>query len=70
MNRHAGIRLLQMQKDNDSTDVTFKVQGTDIKAHRIVFISCGGMLRQLIESKENDHEISDVTPETFQLIIE
>ena len=70
MTKLAGLRLFEMQKKGDWTDMTFNVQGTEIKAHRIVFISCGGVLRQLIESKENDVEIMNITPELFLLVLE
>ena len=70
MTKLAGLRLFEMQKKGDWTDMTFNVQGTEIKAHRIVFISCGGVLRKLIESKENDLEINDITPAAFQQVLQ
>ena len=69
MTKLAGLRLFEMQKKGDWTDMSFNVQGTEIKAHRIVFISCGGVLRQLIESKVGV-EIKNITPETLLLVLE
>ena len=68
MTKHAGTRMYQMQKNGELTDVSFMLQGCEIKGHRIVFISYGGLLQQLVEKNELD--IKDVSPETFHSVLE
>jgi len=52
------------------TDVTFLVQGNAIKGHRIVVMSYGGMLQELLEANAGQIEIEDITPQTFKTVLE
>jgi len=56
-------------------DITFKVQGTDIKAHKgFLAIRCPYFHRMfssgMIEAKSKEIEITDITPATFNIMLE
>ena len=71
-----GTRLFDLLNDNYLTDVIFEVQDVEIKAHRLVMISGGGVLKQLVEEsdvKKPGNKIvikDDVSPETFKAVLE
>ena len=69
--RPIGKRLYDMLNSDALTDVTFIVQGTEIKGHRVVASSHDGILRQLVEnSATNRIEIDeDMAPHTFNTIL-
>ena len=70
MVKHAGIRLFEMLKDDFMTDVTFIVQGTEIKGHRAVASCQGGLLRELLVSENKRIVIDDISPQTLTAVLE
>ena len=70
MGKNIGSRMFQMLLDDDMTDVTFLVQGSEIRGHRNIISSCGGLLRELIESDEDKPEIKNISQDTFRTVLE
>jgi len=61
-----------MLNEDVMTDVTFIVQETEIKGHRVVASSQGGVLRELLENCTNGRvEIGrDIAPHTFKTVLQ
>ena len=68
-----GKSLFDLQNSDTFTDVTFGVQGTDIRAHRLVVLAgCRGLSTLLQENPGAARvEIKEeVAPETFKTLLE
>ena len=71
MAKPIGTRLLEMLNGQIMTDITFLVQGTEIKGHRTVVSSYGGPLRALLETDAKQVEIpEDISVTTFKSILQ
>ena len=69
----ASIRLFDLQTSNTFTDVTFNVQGCDIRAHRLVVLSVGGVLSTLLQENPGEAKVEikeEVALETFKSVLE
>ena len=65
-----GTLLFALLKEDFMTDVTFVVQELEVKAHGVVVSCRGGKLRKMVEEKKEKIEIENVSPETFNTILE
>ena len=67
-----GNYLYDMLKSNSKTDVTVVVQGVEIAAHRLVLISRGGLLAELLEDEEKTKfEMNEeISADTFRSVLE
>lgn len=67
-----GSRLYDLLKDDIESDITFIVQGKEVKAHRVVALSQGGLLKDLLLPKrENVIRLSDeISPDNFETILQ
>ena len=65
-----GILLLRMQKDGSMTDVTFLVQGTEVKAHKNVVCCRGGKLKEMVENNPKTVQIEEISLATFSTVLE
>ena len=65
-----GTLLFALLKEGFMTDVTFIVQEQEIKAHGVVVSCRGGKLRKMVEEKKGKTEIGNVSPETFNTVLE
>ena len=66
-----GTRLFRMFNDEDMTDVTFVVQGTEIKAHKVIVSSRGGKLKELVNNDDQRVELAEeLKPQTFRTVLQ
>ena len=65
-----GKLLLQMQRDGSMTDITFLVQGTEVKAHKIVICCRGGKLKKMLENNPKTVKIEQINLGTFNNVLE
>ena len=65
-----GKLLLQMQRDGSMTDITFLVQGTEVKAHKIVVCCRGGKLKKMVENNQKIVRIEQISLATFNTVLE
>eukprot|EP00571_Detonula_confervacea_P004873 CAMPEP_0172318904 /NCGR_PEP_ID=MMETSP1058-20130122/36180_1 /TAXON_ID=83371 /ORGANISM="Detonula confervacea, Strain CCMP 353" /LENGTH=349 /DNA_ID=CAMNT_0013033827 /DNA_START=101 /DNA_END=1147 /DNA_ORIENTATION=+ len=63
--------MLQLLENEDNADVTFKVEGTSITAHRLILETNAPILAKFCgdDSKGGDVQINDTAPKIFRIIL-
>ena len=70
MSMDTGNLLFQMQKNNSMTDITFVVQGKEVKAHKNVVCCRGGKLKEMVENNPKTAHIKEINLATFNAVLE